>query len=376
MSPGFCADHETGRSGQPELASRRVAILKMGSIGEAVALLPALANLTRVVSAERITLLSESTVHRIVRRDHPGIHHLPADAVYSSMSFGDLLAPAFWQELGRFVRARFGHRFDDFLCFQTAEYWTNRLKPHFFAKLLRYRRSVGFSGRGLPAWDWSVPARQGEWDHMFRKNLRLVSRYGAPRVVTEPTIGVDRGRRREVTKRLRANSVVDWERPCLMVCPGAADRRRCWPLDRYEAVLEAMVDRHGMNVVMIGSREESDLTARLADALPPQHALDTAGTFSLEALPELVDRADLFLANDTGPLHVAVARGIPTVGLFGPGILQAWASYDLPYVRALYYEDEEDPHLVDYRNDPSVLRKITTEDVLSNLESLHRRFVA
>lgn len=376
MNRGSDINPDTDSTEGPELQSRRLAILKMGSIGEAVALLPALANLTRVVPEDHITLLSESTVHRIVRRDHPEIHHLPADGVYSSMGMGDVLVPAFWRDLSGLLKACFGRHFDDFLCFQTSEYWTNRLKPHFFARLLRYRRSVGFSGPGLPAWDRSVPARQDRWDHMFRKNLRLVTRYGAPRTVTEPTIGVDERRRRDVVKRLRSASEMDWERPCLMVCPGAADRRRCWPLERYETVLGTMVDRHGVNVVLIGSREESDITGRLADALPAEHALDTAGMFSLEALPELIDRADLFLANDTGPLHVAVARTVPSVGLFGPGILQAWASYDLPHVRALYYEDEEDPHLIGYRNDPSILRKITAADVLSTLEDLHGRFVA
>ena len=101
--------------------------------------------------------------------------------------------------------------------------------------------------------------------------------------------------------------------------PGASKRgaSKRWPTDRYGRFARLLRDRTGLpSVVTWGPGEEglaaavvaaSDGAARLAPPLP-----------RLAALAELSRRAGLFVAGDTGALHLAAFLGTPTIGLYGP----------------------------------------------------------
>jgi heptosyltransferase-2 len=51
---------------------------------------------------------------------------------------------------------------------------------------------------------------------------------------------------------------------------------------------------------------------------PRGTVLDLAGKTGLGALKSVLSRAKLVVANDSAPLHVAIAMGVPVVGVFGP----------------------------------------------------------
>jgi len=82
----------------------------------------------------------------------------------------------------------------------------------------------------------------------------------------------------------------------------------------------AEVARHFMNqgfaVVLVGSPRERALCAQIGSDAPG--AINLAGETSLTELVALVDRASLCVTNDSGPMHLAVARARPVVSIFGP----------------------------------------------------------
>ena len=60
------------------------------------------------------------------------------------------------------------------------------------------------------------------------------------------------------------------------------------------------------------------------------HTVNLAGKLSLIELQEALSICDLFITNDSGPMHIAAALGIPTVAIFGPGHPSQFGPYTSP----------------------------------------------
>lgn len=65
------------------------------------------------------------------------------------------------------------------------------------------------------------------------------------------------------------------------------------------------------------------------DAPPESMFLNLTGNTSLVSLPTLVQRASWVICNDSGPLHLAAAMGVPTLGIFGPTDPRLYGPYPL-----------------------------------------------
>jgi ADP-heptose:LPS heptosyltransferase len=116
--------------------------------------------------------------------------------------------------------------------------------------------------------------------------------------------------------RLEAAAVLP-ETPgeCVVVLqPGASDARRCWPASRFAAVGDALA-REGAQVAINGSLAEAALVREVVEAMA-WPAVNLAGRLSIRGLCGLLERARLLVSNDTGPLHLALAVGTPSVGIF------------------------------------------------------------
>lgn len=100
----------------------------------------------------------------------------------------------------------------------------------------------------------------------------------------------------------------------LGMSPGANWATKRWPTDRYAALAQQAL-LAGYEVVLTGSQEEAPLAAQIL-----QHASgvrDLSGKLSLTELAGVIKRCQAFVANDSGPMHMARALGVPTLAIFG-----------------------------------------------------------
>ena len=108
--------------------------------------------------------------------------------------------------------------------------------------------------------------------------------------------------------------------PTLVVSPCSSHLRRNWRSDRYAAVADHAASR-GWRVVLCGGRsqlERDTADAILATMRGSTHAadvLDLVGKDTLKQLPALLERADLVMTPDSGPMHIANAMGTKVLGL-------------------------------------------------------------
>lgn len=109
--------------------------------------------------------------------------------------------------------------------------------------------------------------------------------------------------------------------PLLVLGPGASRVGKAWPIERFSAVAADLTGRggrlEGALVVPAGGTMDTEAAAAIATVLPADRFLDMTGA-DLLTTGALMTRADLFVGNDSGMMHLAAAAGAPTLGLFGP----------------------------------------------------------
>jgi len=115
----------------------------------------------------------------------------------------------------------------------------------------------------------------------------------------------------------------DWARaqwpddaaPTLLISPCSSHVRRNWYADRYAAVADHAAAQ-GWRVVLCGGRSQLERdTANAILAAMAAPALDLVGKDTLKQLPALLERADLVMTPDSGPMHIANAMGTRVLGL-------------------------------------------------------------
>lgn len=118
------------------------------------------------------------------------------------------------------------------------------------------------------------------------------------------------------------------EEPFVVVHPGVSAPARAYPVDHFAAVVAAL-SAAGRTVVVTGSGAETALTAQVAAAAKgPGRVLDLGGALGLPELAATLRRADVVVAANTGPAHLAAAVGTAVVSLFAPVVpASRWAPF-------------------------------------------------
>jgi lipopolysaccharide heptosyltransferase I len=101
-----------------------------------------------------------------------------------------------------------------------------------------------------------------------------------------------------------------------VISPGGGWRSKCWPPERYGALCAELWRRRSIRVVVNAGPGEEELAGSVIAAAAP--ARPVVFLPNLQELAALVGRARVVVAADTGPLHLAAALGMRVVALFGP----------------------------------------------------------
>lgn len=104
-------------------------------------------------------------------------------------------------------------------------------------------------------------------------------------------------------------------RPAVALHPGTGSALKLWPEGRWAELGRALVGK-GLQVVVTGSPAEAEVAGRIAGSIPGGVSL--AGRTGFGVLAALFRECRLVVGVDSGPLHLAVAAGTPSVHLFGP----------------------------------------------------------
>jgi len=99
--------------------------------------------------------------------------------------------------------------------------------------------------------------------------------------------------------------------------PGGRKGLKCWSARKYAEVSDWIISKYNAKVIFTGSGEEIKLIEDIMGKMSAK-AVSLAGKTDLRILASLLERFNLFICNDSAPLHIASAIKTPTVAIFGP----------------------------------------------------------
>jgi ADP-heptose:LPS heptosyltransferase len=107
-----------------------------------------------------------------------------------------------------------------------------------------------------------------------------------------------------------------FDKPVVAIHPGAGNITKQWPEEHFSALIDLLVERNGVNILLVGGPDEVDIANRLLENVQHPEAIGSmAGQTTLVVLPRLLKNCVLYIGNDSGPKHIAASIGIPTIGI-------------------------------------------------------------
>ena len=95
---------------------------------------------------------------------------------------------------------------------------------------------------------------------------------------------------------------------------------RKWPIEYYQQVITFLLKKRRVKIILIGGKEDASYVAQLEKMISfgKDKVINLTGKTSLKELISLMKISDLYLGNDSGPLHLAEACHLPNISFFGP----------------------------------------------------------
>ncbi len=279
---------------------QNVLVLQTSFLGDLVLTLPLISEIKRRFPSSRLTLLC-SPLGKELLQDHPDIDEIIADDKKNAdRGFSGLRRKA------DLLREK------DF---------TLALTPH---KSLRSAMLLSFAG--IP---FRVGFRQSQGWFLFHKradreaqrhdverNLSILRGFNiepreCDRTISIPVIST----KVEKMQQLLLSLGVDPEGMMIGVNPGSVWPTKRWSVSGFARVIELLKQKYNCSVLLFGADEDGDVAGKIQN-LCGQRAISLVGKVSLRELPAAIGLCRVFITNDSGPMHIAVARKIPTVAIF------------------------------------------------------------
>jgi len=167
---------------------------------------------------------------------------------------------------------------------------------------------------------------------------------------------------------LRSQGISDSDTVAVL-CPGGNWDPKRWPKENFAKLADALAERCGAKIVISGAKKDMTLAEDIKTMMKTKPVI-TAGKTTLKQLGALFARADLVVANDTGPMHLAVAMKAKTIALFGPTSPRLTGPYGEGRYKVISKNETCDVPCYDFTcTDNRCMSAIKVEDVLK--ESLN-----
>jgi len=191
------------------------------------------------------------------------------------------------------------------------------------------RRRVGYGPEGYPGFmtdsvPGGIPGRWRHWAPLDNKHevdycLALAQAAGATLTPADriPHLYVDEKTREEVDQLL-LRAGLQPHKP-LIVCHINSNngQSKRWPIPYWATLIDRLIHQEGAQVVLTGAPGDMPQIDQVTSRMH-ERAINLAGKTSLTQLAALLQRADLLISGDSGPLHMGVACGTPIIGIYGP----------------------------------------------------------
>jgi ADP-heptose:LPS heptosyltransferase len=348
---------------------KRVAVIKLDHIGDVILSIPAITNLGENFPDAHITMVVNPVSEQIARL----IPHIDEVICYNARFFDRTGETKVFDVMKafRFAKDMKSRNFDLIIDLRGS-----------FASLLfaliaksRYRLD---RGTYLICRKLTFPFSKGGSRGIFKKNDQWTLKH-------EAEISLDILKKAGITIKTKRSSLdlsrtfndsIEYPDINIVIHPGGPMLLKRWSADRYIELIRQLLQHYSVRIALIGGKDESELVKSIVSAsvLPllggtrvgDDRIVDLSGKLTLVQLAYLFKKADLFIGNDSGPMHIASACETKVIGLYGPTDPESFGPYGDNCV-TLRMEDKCKPcsqdkcKFKDYR----CIDRISVEDVMN-----------
>lgn len=339
-----------------EKMPRHILIRGVNWIGDTVMTIPAMRELRRIFPESRITLLIKKPMDRLFA-NFSAVDRVTGFTVRSGVAgFLDRI------NLSRMLRRE---RYD--LCLILPNSFDSALIP--FVSGIPERIGFDRDGRGLLLTQRVPPPRQGAQGHQARDYLSLVACMGPVQGPMDFHLEVEERARAWAVERL-APLKQEISGPLIGLNPGATyGQAKRWFPDRFADLCTRLCMEKQAGIVIVGGPDEVQLCKDVAGRIQGK-VMDLSGKTDLQQLAAVLSLCDLLVTNDSGPMHLASAVGVPVVAVFGS--TEPGATSPLGPHRIVKKECECSPCLerICERGDMLCMQRVQVEDVFQAVDQI------
>jgi len=275
-----------------------ICILRLSAIGDCCHVLPLLRTLQNAWPDTPITWVIGKTEQQLLD-GMQGVEFITFDKRLG------------WRALAAVRRQLAGRQFPLLLNLHAS------MRANMVSTMINAQRRIGFDRMRARDYQWlftneTIPAVAQQ--HVCDGMLGFAKHLGIRETVIEWNIPVS------ADDQAWSAEIAELARPLCVISPCSSQRARNfrnWSKENYGAVVTHLIERYDANIVITGANTdlENDYAATLA-ALGGNPVRNLVGRTSLKQLMALFSAADVVIAPDSGPVHMATAMGAPVVGLY------------------------------------------------------------
>ncbi len=286
----------------------RVLILRLGAMGDVLRTTPLLRELRRALPNAKIDYLVGEYAKPVLE-GNPNIDEIigMGGKLYG-ISISTLIG---FYKMSRIIRRR---RYDLII----------NLEPHYLSQLFALscgipisigwdRYGEGFSLNNKVEYDGS--------SNEIEKGLELMKFFGVKSKDTRLDLYLSKHDIESADRFVRRYKLKN--RAVIGMAPGASknemaeEAQRRWPIENYREISKRLV-RMGYYLIFFGGKYDRGLIRQAVRGLDKNSYTDTSGKTTIKEAAALIGRCNLFIAHDSGPMHIAAAMNVPIIAMFGP----------------------------------------------------------
>ncbi|MBF5060254.1 glycosyltransferase family 9 protein [Candidatus Neptunochlamydia vexilliferae] len=195
-----------------------------------------------------------------------------------------------------------------------------------------------------------------DYIHEIERRLKLVGAEGAP---AEMELFLTEREKSAALKYLPDEGLV------IGMHPGAKDKFKQWSPKHFVTLGRRLAKEKEAKIVVTGDKGEAPLAKQIAANIPG--AVSVAGKLPLRVSAALIEKCDLFITNDTGPMHIALAMKTPTYALFSPTDPKRCGPYKAPHGQVIEKPLTCTPCIRKRCQEPFCMEQISPDEVYERL---------
>lgn len=336
---------------------KHILIINLGGIGDLLLSTPALRALRKAHPEAEISVLASARVYEIVKNlsyiDNVFIFNIEYGRI---VPFSKII-----RNLKVLLSLRNKH-VDIAINMRTLVSKKSARKIKILLDVIKPKIKVGrdTEGRGY-FFDITIPETDIGTKHETEYNIDTVKALGVEIIDKTIVFDIDEASTDKI-KNILEKEGISKETTLIGLHPGGRPSRR-WPVENFVKTIENIDKRMSCMFVVTGGKDEIGLAEELVNKSCAK-VISLAGKLSIKQLGALIKRCNLFISNDTAPMHISAVLRTPLAAILGPGDIVHYDPRNISKQVIVFYKKADCSPCTKIRCDSmGCLKEISPEEV-------------